>query len=91
MDQDVINEKLESPRRCLQRIHDKYPATAADLSQDQDAQDIVSLNLTRAVQICVDLRPTSSPLGNCQHRIPWARLSIRLPMPRSYPLNLPSG
>lgn len=55
MDQDVINEKIESLRRCLQRIHDKCPDTAAKLSHDIDAQDIVSLNLTRAVQICVDL------------------------------------
>jgi len=55
MDQDVINEKIESLRRYLQRIHDKCPDTAAALSRNLDAQDIVSLNLTRAVQICVDL------------------------------------
>lgn len=55
MDQDVINEKVESLRRCLQRIHDKCPASAADLINNLDTQDIVSLNLTRAVQICVDL------------------------------------
>jgi len=55
MDQCVIEEKIESLRRCLQRIREKCPATAAELSNDLDAQDIVSLNLTRAVQICVDL------------------------------------
>ncbi len=55
MDRPLIEHKLESLRRCLVRIRNKCPATAAALSQDPDAQDIVSLNLTRAVQLCVDI------------------------------------
>ena len=51
----VIEEKLESLRRCLQRVSDKCPGDAATLTRDLDAQDIVALNLTRAVQICVDI------------------------------------
>jgi uncharacterized protein YutE (UPF0331/DUF86 family) len=31
------------------------PATADQLAKDIDAQDIISLNLSRAVQLCVDL------------------------------------
>ncbi len=55
MDQELIAQKLDSLRRCLQRLEDKCPATAAELESDLDAQDIVSLNLTRAVQLSVDI------------------------------------
>ena len=55
MDREVIEQKLESLRRCLQRIEQKCPSDPDRLSQDPDLQDIVSLNLTRAVQLCVDL------------------------------------
>jgi len=55
MDREVIEQKLESLRRCLQRVAEKSPPDAATLAQDLDLQDIVSLNLTRAVQLCVDL------------------------------------
>lgn len=55
MDRGVIEQKLESLRRCLTRIDQRCPAEAEHLAADLDAQDIVSLNLTRAVQICVDL------------------------------------
>lgn len=55
MDRSVIEEKLESLRRCLHRVEQRCPADADTLARDLDSQDIVSLNLTRAVQICVDL------------------------------------
>lgn len=55
MDRTVIENRLESLRRCLARIRAKCPATAAALAQDPDAQDIVAINLTRAVQLCVDI------------------------------------
>lgn len=55
MDRQIVEQKLESLRRCLLRIEAKCPASAALLATDLDAQDIVSLNLTRAVQLCVDL------------------------------------
>ncbi len=55
MDWPVIEEKLESLRRCVRRVEEKCPADAKALANDIDAQDIVSLNLTRAVQICIDI------------------------------------
>lgn len=55
MDREVVEQKLESLRRCLRRIETKCPADAATLASDLDLQDIVSLNLSRAVQISVDI------------------------------------
>ena len=55
MDREVVEQKLESLRRCLLRIETKCPADAATLAADIDLQDIVSLNLSRAVQISVDI------------------------------------
>ena len=55
MDRKVIEQKLESLRRCLQRVADKCPPDPETLSRDPDLQDIVAINLTRAVQLCVDI------------------------------------
>lgn len=55
MDRQLIENKLESLRRCLARIEDRCPPSADTLAADPDVQDIVALNLTRAVQICVDI------------------------------------
>lgn len=55
MDREIVEQKLESLRRCLQRITTKCPADAATLAADFDLQDIVSLNLSRAVQLSVDI------------------------------------
>lgn len=55
MDQMIIAEKLESLRRCIQRIEDKTPEDAGNLIRDIDLQDILVVNLTRAVQISVDI------------------------------------
>ena len=55
MDREVIEQKLESLRRCLQRVADKCPPDPETLSRDPDLQDIVAINLTRAVQLCVDI------------------------------------
>jgi len=55
MDPDIVRNKLESLHRCLSRIADKNPETVRDLEDDIDAQDILVLNLERAVQICVDI------------------------------------
>jgi len=51
MDRDVIEQKLEFLRRCLQRVAEKCPANPDTLGQDPDLQDIVTLNLSRAVQL----------------------------------------
>lgn len=55
MDRLILAEKLESLRRCIQRIEDKRPSQIELLIQDLDIQDILVLNLTRAVQLCVDI------------------------------------
>lgn len=55
MDREVIEQKLESLRRCLQRIQQKCPTSPEALAGDFDLQDIVALNLTRAIQLCVDI------------------------------------
>ena len=55
MDRVVVHQKLESLRRCLARIRSKEPISLDMLQEDFDLQDIVSLNLTRAVQMAVDI------------------------------------
>lgn len=55
MDREVVDQKLESLRRCLLRIESKCPADASVLAADFDLQDIVALNLSRAVQLSVDI------------------------------------
>ena len=55
MDRIVIDQKLESLRRCLARIRTKLPLTADTFKTDFDVQDIISLNLTREVQMAVDI------------------------------------
>lgn len=55
MDRDVIEQKIESLRRCVERVRQKCPATADALAGDVDAQDIFALNWVCAVQLCVDI------------------------------------
>ena len=51
----VIVSKLESLRRCLDRITSKKPDTLDQLLEDIDMQDILALNLERSIQLCVDI------------------------------------
>lgn len=55
MKNEIIAEKSESIRRCIERIKSKQPFTLARLSSDYDLQDIVSINLERAIQNAVDI------------------------------------
>jgi uncharacterized protein YutE (UPF0331/DUF86 family) len=55
MDRRLIEEKLEALRQCVARVEAKRPTTTKILAADSDLQDILALNLTRAVQICVDI------------------------------------
>lgn len=55
MDQLVIERKLDSLYRCIKRVEQRVPGTVEELIEDLDGQDVVVLNLTRAVQLCVDL------------------------------------
>lgn len=54
-DRDLLDAKVESIQRCLKRIEERVPASAEALETDYDAQDIISVNLQRAVQLSVDL------------------------------------
>ena len=51
----LIQRKLESLHRCVMRIEARCPDTVAELEGNLDLQDILVLNITRAVQLCVDL------------------------------------
>ncbi len=52
---DVMVEKTDSLLRCLKRIEGKRPAKVDVLVNDYDLQDIIILNLERAVQQAVDM------------------------------------
>ena len=55
MTRAVIAQKIESLRNCVERIESKKPFSAADLETNFDLQDIISVNIERAVQSCVDI------------------------------------
>lgn len=55
MGDDVVLAKFTKLSRCITRIRQKTPASAELLKNDVDAQDIITLNIERAVQICVDM------------------------------------
>ncbi|MDN5862150.1 MAG: DUF86 domain-containing protein [Salinisphaera sp.] len=55
MDPVILSEKLESLRNCVRRLEAKRAPSAVALHTDVDRQDIIALNLTRAVQLCVDI------------------------------------
>jgi len=55
MDTELITSKLESLARCVHRLQSKTPESLETLKTDVDAQDIIAVNLERAVQICVDI------------------------------------
>ncbi|QEJ98053.1 hypothetical protein [Treponema phagedenis] len=54
-DTPIIAEKLHSLDRCLSRIKEHVPVSIKSLEDDFDVQDIITLNLQRAVQISVDI------------------------------------
>jgi uncharacterized protein YutE (UPF0331/DUF86 family) len=55
MDREVIEQKLEPLRRCLKHVAQKCPSDPETLAREPDLQDIITLNLTRAIQLCVDI------------------------------------
>ena len=55
MERDIIIRKLDSLARCVRRIEEKRPDTLEQLIDDIDTQDILSINLERAVQVSVDI------------------------------------
>lgn len=55
MDTELVTSKLESLARCVQRLQTKTPPSLDRLKEDVDSQDIIAVNLERAVQLCVDM------------------------------------
>jgi uncharacterized protein YutE (UPF0331/DUF86 family) len=55
VDRELIESKLESLRRYVRRIEAKIPESIELLRGDYDLQDIIVLNLERAVQNSVDI------------------------------------
>ncbi len=55
MDSLIVASKLEALRRCVRRIEERRTESAEQLRASVDLQDIVSVNITRAVQLCVDV------------------------------------
>ena len=55
MDKLVRDKKIDSILRCINRIESRLPETKKLFLQDLDAQDVVVLNLTRVIQLCVDI------------------------------------
>ena len=68
MKSDIILAKIESLRRCIRRVEEKRPDDVNILKEDYDIQDIVSVNLERAVQISVDI--AAFILAECEKRAP---------------------
>lgn len=68
MDIELIRIKQDSIARCIGRIRSKAGLTYDELLEDYDAQDVITLNLERAVQQSCDiasivLAATNEPLA----------------------------
>ena len=55
MDIELIRARQDSIARCVQRIRTKADLPFRTLVDDYDAQDVVVLNLERAIQQAVDI------------------------------------
>lgn len=55
MDKEVLQMKLEALIHCVQRIKSQEITSVDELESNIDKQEIIILNLQRAVQICVDI------------------------------------
>ncbi|MGA8163464.1 MAG: DUF86 domain-containing protein [Waddliaceae bacterium] len=54
VDLDVLLEKINSIQNCLKRVHDVVENDKSGL-EDLNVQDIVVLNLQRAIQLTIDI------------------------------------
>jgi uncharacterized protein YutE (UPF0331/DUF86 family) len=55
MEHEVVLKKIESLIHCINRLEKKRPQTISILNSDYDIQDIISINLERAIQISIDI------------------------------------
>ena len=51
----VVLSQLESLQHCVRRLEEKRPVQLEELLTNWDLQDILAINLTSAVQLCVDI------------------------------------
>ena len=54
MDNIIVRQKLDALARCINRIGEKCPENLEELLNSYDLQDIISINLERAIQQSVD-------------------------------------
>ena len=64
MDKIILDKKIDSILRCLARIEQRLPSDEETFLEDYDAQDVVVLNITRAVQLSVDIATHILAAGN---------------------------
>jgi len=55
MDKLILEKKVDSILRSIERVKSRTPKDIEAFLEDIDAQDIVTLNLTRIIQSCVDI------------------------------------
>ncbi len=55
MDKLVMEKKIDAILRCIERIDSRLPKDKQSFLKDLDAQDVIVLNLTRIIQLCVDI------------------------------------
>lgn len=55
MDKVLLQKKLEMLVRCIERIKSQNVSSLEELESNLDKQEIIILNLQRAVQICIDI------------------------------------
>jgi uncharacterized protein YutE (UPF0331/DUF86 family) len=77
-DRDVVAAKLAELDDRLERVRTHRRASAAELSADRDASDLVAFNLMLAVQTCLDVAshivadegwPPAGSLAESFHRL----------------------
>ncbi|MDX2504268.1 MAG: DUF86 domain-containing protein [Gammaproteobacteria bacterium] len=55
MENKVNAKKIETLSSYLMRVEQRCPPDLDELLSDLDAQDVLTLNLSRAIQLCVDI------------------------------------
>lgn len=55
MDRKILDSKFESVRRCIDSLESKRPFPFEKLESDFDLQDIISMNLVRAIKSSIDI------------------------------------
>lgn len=55
MDKKVVSQKIDNLINCLNRLNSRQAISADELINNYDLQDIISINIERAIQSCIDL------------------------------------